>query len=608
MSKSINIEGDQSGKMIRRLHTLFQNISNLPLGRKILSLIFLSIFSTFLVSLFTINYVQTSANDLLYQVLAGSLNYSATDISSRLIDIESMASTIVSNKTVQKNLIAAHNTDNEIRIANSKNMLTVLIFDYYQTNRNNSLNYINLYTPKFMVSSYEPQITSLPDDIVESIIDASGKNSGYPCWITDYCNEYGLFLARDSRQVNQMKFNTLGTVIVAVDMDKLIKNSTQSVLLTDTTPYILYQGDKDIYHSKLLSDASAAEIKQQFKGPYCILETNNKKYFCVGGIIDSMSWDYICMIPYDSIARTILVSKILSIIILLIAAVALSLICKTIASSISKDFQRLIFKINEFEKNESEIPDTGYDYSRRTDEIGIIHNRFDHMAQRLRHLIQENYVNEILAKDAKLKALESQINPHFLYNTLESINWRAKAINEPQISEMVEALGSMLRSTISTQERLVTLQHELSIVHNYITIQKIRFDDMLSYEEEIPEKFLNLLLPQLTIQPLVENAIHYGMETNDEKCLIRIICHETGNDISIEIINNGSQFEDNLFEKLSSKSLSPKGFGIGLLNIQQRLQLTYGNGYGLFLFNLDDDHAVAQIRIPGEIYVKNTDC
>ena len=135
-----------------------------------------------------------------------------------------------------------------------------------------------------------------------------------------------------------------------------------------------------------------------------------------------------------------------------------------------------------------------------------------------------------------------------------------------------------------------------------------RFDDMLSYEEEIPEKFLNLLLPQLTIQPLVENAIHYGMETNDEKCLIRIICQETGNDISIEIINNGSQFEDNLFEKLSSKSLSPKGFGIGLLNIQQRLQLTYGNGYGLFLFNLDDDHAVAQIRIPGEIYVKNTDC
>lgn len=594
--------------MIKRLHTLFHNISNLPLGKKILYLILLSIFSTFLVSLFIINYVQISANALLYQALAGSLNYSATDISSQLINIEAMTSTIVSNKTVQKNLIAAHNTDNEIRITNSKNMLTVLIFDYYQTNRNNSLNYINLYTPKFMVSSYEPQISALPDDMLEDILSASSKNSGYPCWITDYCNDYGLFLARDSRQANQMKFETLGTVIVSVDMDKLIRNSTRSVLLTDTTPYILYQGDTEIYHSKELTDSSAGEIKQRFKGPYCILEADGRKYFCVGGIIDSMSWDYICMIPYDSIARTILVSKILSIVILLIVTAAFLLICKAIVTSISKDFQRLIYKINEFEKNESEIPDTGYDYSNRTDEIGIIHNRFDHMAQRLQHLIKENYVNEILAKDAKLKALESQINPHFLYNTLESINWRAKAINEPHISAMVEALGSMLRSTLSTQERLVTLRHELSIVHNYITIQKIRFDDMLSYEEEIPEKFLDIFLPQLTVQPLVENAIHYGMETNDEKCLVRIICQEKGNDIFIDIINNGSQFEDDLFEKLTSGKLTPKGFGIGLLNIHQRLQLTYGNDYGLFLFNLDDDHAVAQIHIPGEAYVKNIDC
>lgn len=594
--------------MGKKSNLFLKHLLNLPLGKKILYLVLLSVLFTFLVSLFGISYVQTSSNELLYQTLAGSLNYTATDISSKLINIESMASTIVSNKTVQKNLITAADTHNPIRIINSQNMLSVLIFDYYQNNRNDSLSYINLHTPQFSVSSYEPQVNALPDSVLASIINASNKNSGYPCWITDYCNDYGLFLARDSRRVNQMEFETLGTVIVAVDMDKLIRNSTKSVLMADTTPYILYQGDTEIYHSKMLSNTSSAQIKQQYKDPYCILEIGDKQYFCVGGIIDSMDWEYICMIPYDSIAHTIFLSHLLSILVLLITTAILLLICRAFISSILKDFQRLIYKIVEFGKNESELPNTGYDYSYRTDEIGILHNQFDQMAKKLQQLIRENYVNEILAKDAKLKALENQINPHFLYNTLESINWRAKAVNEEQISAMVEALGSMLRFTLVSQKQPVTLKHELSIVHNYITIQKIRFDDMLSYEEDIPEKFLTLPLPQLTIQPLVENAIHYAMENNDEECLIRIVCQEKRDYISIEIINNGSQFEDDLLDKLASGKISSKGFGIGLLNIQHRFQLTYGNEYGLFLYNLDEDHAVAQIRIPGEDYAKNIDC
>lgn len=594
--------------MNKKSNIFLKHLTNLPLGKKILYLILLSVLLTSLTSLFCINYVQSSSNKLLYQTLAGSLNYTATDISSKLINIESLASTIVSNKTVQKNLITAADTHNPIRITNSQNMLSVLIFDYYQTNRNDSLSYINLHTPEFMVSSYEPQINALPDSVLDSIVTASNKNSGYPCWITDYCNDYGLFLARDSRRVSQMEFETLGTVIIAVDMDKLIKNSTKSVLIADTTPYILYQGDTEIYHSKMLTDSSAAQIKQQYEGPYSILEIENRQYFCVGGIIDSMSWEYICMIPYDSIAHRIYLSRLISVIVLLVVTALLLFISRAFISSMSRDFQRLIHKIVEFGKNESEIPDSKYDYSYRTDEIGLLHNQFDQMAQQLQRLIRENYVNEILAKDAKLKALENQINPHFLYNTLESINWRAKAVNEEQISAMVEALGAMLRFTLVSQNQPVTLRHELSIVHNYITIQKIRFDDMLAYEENIPEKFMDIPLPQLTIQPLVENAIHYAMENSDEECLISIVCREKKHYISIEIINNGSQFEDGLLEKLASGQISSKGFGIGLLNIQHRLQLTYGAQYGLFLYNLDEDHAVAQIRIPGGDYVKNIDC
>lgn len=594
---------------MKRLNSFGKTIANLPLGKKILYLISFSIISTFFLSLFSTSYVLHSSNELLYQALAGSLNYSAENISTKLSNIESMTSTIVSNKILQKNLISVYDEDNPIRLANAKSTLNTLIFDYYQNNSKNNLNYINLYTNKFVISSYEPQISALPDEILETIIRKSNKNSGYPCWIADYCNEYGLFLARDSRRVNQMNFETLGTVVAAVDMDKLIKSSTKSILQSETTPYILYQNGSEIYHSKLLTPEISREIRQKFEAPYCVLEINGEQFFCASGTISSMSWEYICMIPYDSIAHTIHFSHMLSIILLLAAAGILLLIAKAMSYTITGDFQRLVYKMKAFGEDESKLPDIGYDYSLRTDEIGILHNQFDHMAQRLQRLIKENYLNEILTKDAKLKALENQINPHFLYNTLESINWRAKAIHEEQISAMVEALGSMLRFTLNSEKHPVTLADELSIVHDYITIQKLRFDDgRLSYEEEIPERFLSLALPQLIIQPLVENAIRYALETNDEDCRIRIVCKEINSYISIEIINSGSQFDENLLEKLASGELLSKGFGIGLLNIQRRLQLTFGETYGLFLFNLNDQYAVAQIRIPGEHHVKDTDC
>ncbi|MCI8373955.1 MAG: sensor histidine kinase [Lachnospiraceae bacterium] len=595
--------------MKKQIKACGKYIANLPLEKKILSLLFFSICSTFFLSLFGTSYVLRSSNELLYQTLAGSLNYSAETISMKLGNIEAMTSTMVSNKTLQKNLITVYDDTNPIRLANARNTLTTLIFDYYQNNTKNNLNYMNLYTDKFTVSSYEPQISALPDDVLEGILQKANKNSGYPCWVSDYCNEYGLFLVRDSRRVNQMSFETLGTIVAAVDMDKLIKSSTKSILQSEATPYLLYQNGAEIYHSKSLTQKLAQEIRQQFKAPYCILDINGEPYFCASGTISSMSWEYICMIPYHSIAHTIRFSHMLSVTLLLAASGLLLLLARTMTHTITKDFQRLVYKMKAFGKDESRLPDIGYDYSVRTDEIGILHNQFDQMAGKLQQLIQENYVNEILTKDAKLKALENQINPHFLYNTLESINWRAKAIHEEQISAMVEALGSMLRFTLNSKKQPVTLDDELSIVRDYITIQKLRFDDgRLSYEEEIPTEFLSLPLPQLTLQPLVENAIRYALETNDEDCRIHIVCRETDGTIAIEIINSGSQFEENLLEKLASKEILSKGFGIGLLNIQHRLKLTFGEEYGLFLFNLNEQNAVAQIRIPGDHHVKNLNC
>lgn len=219
------------------------------------------------------------------------------------------------------------------------------------------------------------------------------------------------------------------------------------------------------------------------------------------------------------------------------------------------------------------------------------------MALQIQNLINVNYKNELLVKDAQLKALETQINPHFLYNTLESINWRAKASGEVEISRMVEALGYLLRAALSHSSKTVPLHQELDFVRCYLTIQQTRYDDQLICTLEADKDLYDIPVPKLLVQPLVENAIRHALEEMVDICSIHIRVYHDSTQLYIQVENSGSVFPDNLLEKLESGSIQPHGFGIGLTNIHQRIQLTYGKNYGLFLFN-QNDFAVAQIRLP----------
>ena len=188
--------------------------------------------------------------------------------------------------------------------------------------------------------------------------------------------------------------------------------------------------------------------------------------------------------------------------------------------------------------------------------------------------------------------LQAQINPHFLYNTLESINWRAKAVNNREISLMTESLGSLLRATLSNKKSLVTLSYELNLILSYITIQQIRFEERLDYREQVPDGLKNALIPPLTLQPLVENAIHYALEEMTETCYITILAAETDKTgkngercIRISVTNSGSSFDEDLLELLKQHKKQPSRSGIGLLNIDKRIKLLFGEDYGLSLFN-----------------------
>ena len=244
---------------------------------------------------------------------------------------------------------------------------------------------------------------------------------------------------------------------------------------------------------------------------------------------------------------------------------------EVLIASISRHTRLLVQKMQAFNVDEMTLPPASYDYSRRNDEFGLLNRQFDHMAERIKNLVQVNYINELWKKDAQLKALEMQINPHFLYNTLESINWRAKACGASDISGMVESLGSLLRASLSKGNLPWTLEQEIAAVNSYISIQKYRFDGRLEFSAVLED---------------IYRRIEVKIFRSSEKKVLHIC-----------VSNNGSQFEDELLSRLRSSAAPSHGFGIGLINIDERIRLMFGAPYGLFLYN-EEDRAVALIDLP----------
>ncbi len=517
---------------------LLSKFNNLSIYRKIFCAIITVTFLTFAAALISIKMIADTNNRLIYQTMAGSLSYSATDISEKLSALESMTNMILTDTKVQSNLSTVADAENSMRRSIAYNSLAYIIPEYHQNFKNNGINYIDLFTPSYTISSYPAKSNKIPSDILSSVLEKAQDNPGYPCWTTDTGNEYGFFLSRTIRRADELKLDYLGTIVVSVNIRHLVKDATRSVVENENVQYVLYDETSELYHTEALSEGNLRTLSDSAEGTYGVIHLDQHPYFYVCGSIPDFGWKYMCLVPYDTILNPQRTTLLFCMITLAIFAATGLLLSRRIVQSITGHLRQLIWKMKEFGKDEGTLPVTSYDYSLRRDEIGELHQQFDHMAQKIQKLIEENYVQELLAKEARLKALEN------------------------------------------------------------MTIQKIRFDDRLQYTETIEPGILDLKMPHLIIQPLVENAISHALEEMTDTCFIQISGECRDGKVYIQVVNNGSQFEDNLLYKLETNEVTPRGFGIGLLNIHKRLQLIYGLGYGLTLFNPDDDHAAAQICIP----------
>lgn len=244
--------------------------------------------------------------------------------------------------------------------------------------------------------------------------------------------------------------------------------------------------------------------------------------------------------------------------------------------------------------------DTRFNIKQEVDELDMIAISIDEMSENLQYNINKNYVAEVKQKQAEINALQSQIKPHFLYNTLEVIRMSALSSKNKEVAQMIYNLASMFRYSTYNNGSLVSIRDEIKHSKMYLSLCAIRYKGMLDYSIHVDDKYLDYLVPKFTIQPILENAINHGVRKGFYDNYIKVTIQEIDEEIEISIRDNGNGMSEDDIRKIKDgleKNIQ-KPNSIGLMNINNRLKLKFGEQYGIYINSRINEGTIVSIKIP----------
>ena len=381
--------------------------------------------------------------------------------------------------------------------------------------------------------------------------------------ITDnwWRRQYGLFLI----SVPETEFNKL---IAPIDPEqqRMILDETGRII-SSSNPKWLDKPFKQIYRTDFPDEA---------KGYFVFAGNHRAKYIITYATLDNMNWRVVNIRPYSSL--TMALGKVTGRLLLtnLLCLAIFFGIASLIARSISAPLKRLTQRMLHFDLNEA----PGASFPERHDEVGILERSFQVMKGDIQVLIQENRAKERKKKDAELKALQAQIRPHFLFNTLNAVRWAALNNNPQKAATMVLLLTKLLKMTLVKGDELIPLAQEIENLHSYAQIFRLRHATQFELICDLDEEILQYKVPRLLLQPLVENAIIHGFENLKTGGKITITSVKREQQIFLYIRDNGKGFVADALPK-ESKLSDLKFSGMGIKNVAERIKLYYGEEYGL---------------------------
>lgn len=302
---------------------------------------------------------------------------------------------------------------------------------------------------------------------------------------------------------------------------------------------------------------------------------------------------YVAVLPYAQLVKDSRFLGQVSLIIMLIAALLALCISYLIASKVTTPVKKLTKLMGEVESGNLDVV-VAID---RRDEFGMLARSFNRMIDHIRQLITEVYQSGLLRKEAELKALQAQINPHFLYNTLDSIYWTARQENALQSAELVSALAKLFRLGLNKGNELTTIEREVAHLQSYLTLQKKRYSQEPRITVTVDPKLYPFSTLKVILQPLVENALYHGLDELDHPGVITVTGCENGEDVLFEVCDNGVGMDEATRSTLFIANPDNLG-GYGLKNVEQRIKLYFGPAYGLTVESAPGQGTRVRILIP----------
>ena len=279
----------------------------------------------------------------------------------------------------------------------------------------------------------------------------------------------------------------------------------------------------------------------------------------------------------------------------LLLFVLFSAICSSLVFSrmISRPVKRLIQAMEQFEDSASDFTYHAVEGSR---EIGELSHSFGHMVVQIQQLMEKVREEEITLRKAELRALQAQINPHFLYNTLDAIGWLCEEERTQDAVEMVNALAKLFRISISKGHEIIPVEKELEHARSYLKIEKFRYKQF-AYSFDVDEDCLNYYCNKITLQPIIENAIYHGLDRMVDEGEIRIGVHSRGDNLVFTVEDNGIGMTKEQCREILEGSAGDKT-GIGIRNVNNRIKIYFGEQYGIQIDSELDEGTTVTIIMP----------
>ncbi|MCI7814096.1 MAG: sensor histidine kinase [Lachnospiraceae bacterium] len=392
----------------------------------------------------------------------------------------------------------------------------------------------------------------------------------------------------------------MGILLVDMDFSGIKQLFTKAnnqelgyIYLIDSNGKIIYHPKQNLIFSNLLRENNQRAATYD-DGIYW--ETfGSEERMVVVKTVGYTGWKIVSVTPKDEISEKFSQNQVMVMVIMILAICLIVFANQLVSLKIVQPIKKLEESVKKIEKEDSTDIYIGGPH-----EIQHLGQSIQSMVEEMRQLADDIVVEQEKKRKSELDALQSQINPHFLYNTLDSIMWMIEAEQYEDAISMVQALGKLLRISLSKGKNIITIGDEMEHARNYLDIQKFRYKNKFTAFFEIEKGIEKYMTIKLIIQPLIENAIYYGMEFMDGDGEIYIRAYSCDEDIYLEVEDNGLGMPQKQVEHLLTDNtrVRSKGSGIGLRNVHQRIQLYFGESYGLSIMSEPDEGTLIRIHLP----------